>query len=251
MPEKLLGIETLAWRMESATTSPVMEPTEITPPLTILHQDEWMVAVDKPAGQLVIPSDRPQPEDEVTMKILRDQIGQQVHPIHRLDRPTSGVLLFGTDRDAARTLHTAFANHEVRKIYWAVISGRPANQEWTCREPIQKDETAEAKSAETAFRLITPLEHKLSLVEAVPKSGRFHQIRRHLSHLGHPIVGDYRYAGMARSDQLGALLGTGTRMLLQAKSLQLQHPVTGQALLIEAPLDPLIQGLYGKSESGK
>jgi tRNA pseudouridine65 synthase len=212
-------------------------------PLSILYRDECMIAVDKPAGQLVIPSTKPQADDEVTMKILRDQIGVHVHPIHRLDRPTSGVLLFSSSQDAARALHAAFANQEVRKLYWAVVSGRPVWQEWTCRESLTKDEAADAQSAETKFRVIEHLDHDLSLLEAEPKSGRFHQIRRHLVHLGHPIVGDYRYAGIERSDQLGALLGTGTRMLLQSISLQLRHPATGDELLIEAPVEALIQGL--------
>ncbi len=212
-------------------------------PLNILYRDEWIIAVDKPAGQMVIPSEKPQADDEVTMKILRDQIGIRVHPIHRLDRPTSGVLLFATQQEAARILHASFANQEVSKRYWAVVSGRPKLEKWTCREPLANDNTSEAKSAETTFRVIEHLDHDLTLIEAKPKSGRFHQIRRHLVHMCHPIVGDYRYAGIERSDQLGELLGTDTRMLLQSVSLELQHPKTGKILLIEAPIDPLIQGL--------
>ncbi len=220
-----------------------MEPPSAPAPLSVLYHDEWIIAVDKPAGQMVIPSEKPKADDEVTMKILRDQIGVRVHPIHRLDRPTSGVLLFSINRDAARTLHAAFANHEVCKIYRTVVSGRPAWETWTCRQPLANDDTSDAKSAETTFRVIEHLTHDLSLLEAQPKSGRFHQIRRHLAHLGYPIVGDYRYAGIEISDQLGVLLGTGTRMLLQAVSLQLRHPVTGKNLFIEAPIDPLIQAL--------
>ncbi|MDA7881539.1 pseudouridine synthase [Akkermansiaceae bacterium] len=199
--------------------------------------------MDKPAGQMVIPADHPQPGDEVTMKILRDQIGRQVHPIHRLDRPTSGVLLFATDRDVARELHFAFERHEVIKTYLAVIDGFPDLDEWTCREPLAKNDTSEAKPAETHFRILQKISSELTLVEALPKSGRFHQIRRHLAHEGFPIVGDYRYAGIERCDQLGQELKTGSRMLLQAKSLRFQHPVTSESLLIEAPLDRLIQQL--------
>ena len=213
------------------------------PPLTILYQDDCIVAVDKPAGQLVIPSDTPQPDDEITMKILRDQLEKQVHPIHRLDRPTSGVLLFATDQNVARALHSAFQQHEVQKIYWAVISGQPEVETWSCHEPLRKNDAAAAKPAETNFRLIEHLDHGLSLIEAEPKSGRFHQIRRHLAHQGYPIVGDYRYAGITQSDHLGSLLNTGTRMLLQSRSLRFQHPITGIELLVEATKEPLIQGL--------
>ncbi|MBR9760987.1 tRNA pseudouridine(65) synthase TruC [bacterium] len=199
--------------------------------------------MDKPAGQMVIPSDKPQPDDEVTMKILRDQIGQQVYPIHRLDRPTSGVLLFATDRDVARELHFAFERHEVHKAYLAVIDGFPDQDQWNCRQPLAKNATSEAKPAETHFRVLQKIPPELTLIEASPKSGRFHQIRRHLALEKLPIVGDYRYAKIERCDQLGAKYSIATRMLLQAKSLKLHHPVTREDLTIEAPLDPLIQKL--------
>jgi tRNA pseudouridine65 synthase len=209
--------------------------------LNILYQDDAIVAVDKPAGQMVIPSDSPQPDDEVTMKILRDQIGKRVHPIHRLDRPTSGVLIFSTDQDVARELHFAFEQHRIKKKYLAIIVGHPLRESWTCNEPIQKKEGAPLREAHTDFHLRQKLKNDLSLVEAIPRTGRFHQIRRHLLHLGHPIVGDYRYAGVERCNFLGEQLGTGTRMLLQAKSLCFKHPITGLEILIEAPLDPMIE----------
>ena len=174
-------------------------------------------------------------------EILRDQIGERVHLIHRLDRPTSGVVVFATDGDAARKLHRAFEAHDVQKIYWAVIDGHPGSDAWSCIEPIRKHETAPERPAETGFRVIEFLEHGLALVEARQKTGRFHQIRRHLLNVGHPIVGDYRYLGIERCDALGARLGTGSRMLLHAKSLQFQHPATGEPILIEAPGEPLIE----------
>lgn len=198
------------------------------------------MAVDKPAGQMVIPADEPKEGDEVTMKILRDQIGKRVHPIHRLDRPTSGVLIFATDPEVARALHLAFERHEVEKVYWAVIIGQPLANEWTCTAPIQKKEGEPHRDAHTDFRVLQKVKGGLTLVEAIPKTGRFHQIRRHLLHVGHPIVGDYRYAGVERCDYLGERLGTESRMLLQAKSLRLKHPVTDEELLIEAPVDEVM-----------
>lgn len=184
------------------------------------------------------------------MKILRDQIGQQVYVIHRLDRPTSGVLLFATDLEAARNLHAAFENREVAKVYWAVVDGIPADEQWLCQEPIRKEEGKIERAAATSFRLLQHLPGQLALVEAKPKTGRFHQIRRHLLHAGTPIVGDYRYAAIDRCDELGERLGTGSRMLLQARSLQFRHPVSGKDQLIEAPLDPLIQQLV-PDDSGR
>ena len=177
----------------------------------------------------------------MTMKILRDQIGQRVHLIHRLDRPTSGVLLFATEKSAAQRLNKAFEKREVAKLYWAVVNGTPDRDMWVCEEPIQKEEGAVIRSAETSFRILERLDGDLALIEARPKTGRFHQIRRHLLHAGHPIVGDYRYADEDHCDALGAELGTGTRMLLQAKSLRFIHPVTDADLLIEAPVDSAIE----------
>ncbi len=214
--------------------------------LEILYQDEWLVAIDKPAGHLVHPAREPQEGDLVAMKILRDQIGKRVYTIHRLDRPTSGVLLLGLEKKAAHKLHKALEYHDFNKSYWAVVQGKPKQDAWECYEPIQKEEDAPVREAHTSFRVLASHAHEplagekagdvLSLVEAVPYTGRFHQIRRHLLHAGMPIVGDYRYAGIERSDRLGKLLGTGTRMMLQAKSLSIEHPVTGESLTFTAPV---------------
>lgn len=215
-------------------------------PLTILYQDEWLVAVDKPAGHLVHPADNPQEDDQVTMKILRDQIGQLVYNIHRIDRPTTGVLLFGTDRDVARCLHRALEQHEVRKTYWAIVSGSAPDTPWECSDPLQKSDGAPYREAHTSFACLERTQahdlppecaQTLSLIQACPHTGRFHQIRRHLLQHKLPIVGDYRYAGIEQSNLLGSLLGTGTRMLLQSKSISFTHPVTGCETSIEAPVD--------------
>ncbi len=209
--------------------------------LQILYRDKWLIAVDKPAGQLVHPSSDPQPEDEVTMKILRDQIGEQVRVAHRLDRPTSGVLLFTLDTEVEKRMRDAFTDRKVEKTYWAIIDGCPENDRWTCEEPLRTNPEAKSKPAKTQFRLLQRLADRSSLIEACPITGRYHQIRKHLLSAGYPIVGDYRYAGIDRSDELGKQLGTGTRMLLQAKQLRLSHPITNKTLHIEAPTDPMIE----------
>jgi len=212
----------------------------VSAPLEILYQDEWLVAVDKPAGQLVHPADHPQEGDEVTMKILRDQIGARVYNVHRIDRPTTGVLLFSICQDAARALHRALERHEMRKTYRAVVLGHVEAEEWSCREPLQKEASAPFREAHTSFRKLATITHAigtLSLLEAIPHTGRFHQIRKHLLHAGIPIVGDYRYAGIETSNTAGEILGTGTRMLLQSRRLEFVHPVTGSNVQIEAPDD--------------
>ncbi len=213
--------------------------------LSILYADEFLVAIDKPAGMLVHPGREPEGPEWIAMKRLRDQLGQQVFPVHRLDRPTSGVLLFALDKQTAGLAQQAFELRNVRKTYHAIVCGI-APQEWICDTPLSKNSDEAMLPAKTAFeRLgIAPESSfssdpalSFSLLKAIPLTGRFHQIRRHLLEAGMPIVGDFRYAGQERSFALGEILGTGTRMLLHAKILELQHPRTGESLKIEAPFD--------------
>ncbi len=208
-------------------------------PLSILYHDDFLVAIDKPAGMIVHPGREPEGPEWIAMKRLRDQLGRQVFPAHRLDRPTSGVLLFALDKPTAALAQQAFEQRNVRKIYHAVVCGT-APEEWICETPLRTRPEDEPLAARTEFRRLDVASVSgltLSLLEAVPATGRFHQIRRHLLEAGFPIVGDFRYAGEDRSHELGAILGTGTRMLLQAKVLELPHPVTGAPLRIEAPAD--------------
>lgn len=215
-------------------------------PLSILFQDECLVAIDKPAGMLVHPGSGDDGPEWIAMKCLRDQLGQPVFPIHRLDRPTSGVLLFALDKKTAGIAQQAFETRAVTKIYHAVVCGIPPSQ-WTCETSLQSHPDDPFLPAKTAFERLSVTtvssvsevpELQLTLLKAHPVTGRFHQIRRHLLEAGFPIVGDFRYAGMERCFQLGEVLGIGTRMLLQSKSLELKHPHTGQALEIVAPGDP-------------
>lgn len=216
-------------------------------PLEILFQDESLVVIHKPAGHIVHPADKPQAGDLVTTKILRDQIGARVYNIHRIDRPTAGVLLFGIDREVSKSLHQNLAERWMKKVYWAAVEGKPELSAWSCKSPIQKDEDAPIRESHTDFQVLSTVEHRsgktISLIKAVPHTGRFHQIRRHLLDAGHPIIGDYRYAGIAASDANGKLLNTGTRMLLLAKSLTFEHPKTRETIHAETT-DPLIDQLF-------
>lgn len=214
-------------------------------PLTLLYEDDFLVAIDKPAGMLVHPSGELEGLEWIAMKRLRDQLEQPVFPIHRLDRPTSGVLLFALDKQTAGLAQQAFELRNVRKEYRAIVCG-VSPLAWVCETPLRKNPEDASLAAETRFeRLKTspesffPLDPtlSLSLLNAIPLTGRFHQIRRHLLEAGMPIVGDFRYAGQERSFALGEILGTGTRMLLQAKVLELRHPRSGEFLRIEAPED--------------
>lgn len=215
------------------------------PPLHVLYEDEFLVAIDKPAGMIVHPGREEEGPEWIAMKRLRDELGRQVFPAHRLDRPTSGVLLFALDKITAGLAQQAFERRMVTKAYHAIVCGI-APAEWVCDSPLRVNPEDEPQPAETSFVRLSVAPRStfsqdpklsLSLLKAHPATGRFHQIRRHLLEAGFPIVGDFRYAGMERSHALGEILGTGTRMLLQAKSLELDHPRTGEPLHIQAPAD--------------
>ncbi len=215
-------------------------------PLEILYQDEFLVVIDKPAGMIVHPGREPEGPEWIAMKRLRDQIGRRVYPVHRIDRPTTGVLLMALDKKTAGIAQQAFELRRVMKIYHAVVSG-VAPEAWTCEIPLQANADDPLLDARTSFeRLAISPEAcfsgdpslRLCLVKAIPDTGRYHQIRRHLQLAGLPIIGDFRYAGQETSFRHGEILGTGTRMLLQAKSLELPHPRTGEPLHIKAPMDP-------------
>ena len=228
-------------------------------PLRILYQDKFLVAIDKPAGMIVHPGGDPVDAEWIAMKRLRDQLGQRVFPAHRLDRPTSGVLLFALDKATAASAQQAFERRNVVKTYHAIVCGE-VPERWICEAPLAANLGDELLPAKTTFGRIAvtaagrfPDEPSLvlSLVKAIPETGRFHQIRRHLLEAGHPVVGDFRYAGMERSHALGEILGTGTRMLLQSKSLELQHPQTGDTLKIEAPMDAEFSKCFPDPGAGK
>lgn len=216
-----------------------MIATDFTEPLAILYRDDFLVAIDKPAGMMVHPAANSPDDEPSAMKRLRDQIGQRVFPVHRLDRPTSGVLLFALDKKSASIVQQAFERREVVKTYLAIVCGN-VPEKWICDSPLAADTDDRLLPARTSFERLASINAEpglvLSLVKAVPTTGRFHQIRRHLLEAGHPIVGDFRYAGMDRSFRLGEILGTGTRMFLHATTLKTIHPKSEAPLLIESQM---------------
>jgi tRNA pseudouridine65 synthase len=231
------------------------EPELITAPvLTILYQDEFLVAIDKPAGMLVHRSFLDRHETVFVMQTLRNQLGQHVFPVHRLDRPTSGVLLFALSADVARLLTEQLTEQHWRKFYLAVCRGfvkQAGILDYPLKEQLDKiaDKLAsQDKDKQEAITALWPLAQvelpiaigkypvaRYSLVALQPLTGRKHQLRRHLSHLRHPIVGDTTH-GEGKHNRLFAEHLNSHRLLLIAKRLELKHPVTGVDLVIEAPL---------------
>ena len=199
--------------------------------LHLLYQDPYIVAVDKPSGLLVHPTAEAT-DRNTCMSIVRDQIGQFVYPLHRLDRGTSGILLMGLDVESARLMHKAFAERNVAKTYVTIVRGWTEEQ-GVLNRPLRK-KLDKKESAITRFRTLArgklpfPVgrypEARYSLVEAMPVTGRRHQIRRHLSNADHPVVGDTVH-GDGKHNRLFRQLFNCYHVLLHAVQIEFKHPV--------------------------
>jgi tRNA pseudouridine65 synthase len=222
--------------------------------LPVIYRDEQLIAINKPAGLLVHRTVLDRHETRFAVQLLRDQIGQYVHPVHRLDRGTSGVLLFALDRDIGRALSAQFEAQQVAKTYLAIVRGHPAEagridhaltrqyDDYEFRNPAS---IAAAQDAITDYRrlAVTELAHRVdryptsryALVELSPLTGRRHQLRRHLKHLAHPIIGDATYGKGAHNRLFQQLFGCH-RLLLACLEMRLTHPVSGLPLELRAPL---------------
>lgn len=245
-------------------------PFELTAPLPIIYQDEYMVAVDKPSGMLVHRSFLDKHETVFVMQTLRDQIGQHVFPVHRLDRPTSGVLLFALSSEVAHLLCKQQEQQRWRKHYLAVVRGfMPGGGELDYPLKEQLDDIADKfsrddKAPQQAITRYHPLQHiqlpipvsrypsaRYSLVALQPLTGRKHQLRRHLAHLRYPIVGDTSH-GDGKHNTLFKQHFSCRRLLLVAKQLQLPHPLSGEPLRLVAGLNeltPCLANLAGRQMS--
>ena len=203
--------------------------------IDLLYVDPHIVVADKPSGILVHRGwDN---DDDVAMFRVRDRIGQQVHPIHRLDRGTSGALLFARTKEAAAALCKAFEEGRVEKTYFALVRGEPP-AEGVVDHPIPKTEDGPRVPARTRYRLLRRSSvDRCSLVEATPETGRLHQVRRHLRQLNHPLVGDVTYGSGAINRHYRATYNLH-RLALHARSLGFDHPETGERVRVYAPVPP-------------
>lgn len=214
-------------------------------PLTILYRDEHYIAIDKPPGLLVHRS--PISQDQVfALQMLRDQLGQRVYPVHRLDRATSGVLLFGLSPDAARALVRHFETRQVDKRYLAVARGW-LDDDGTIDHPVSdEDGTNVPQNARTHFTCLARAElpfavdrypsSRYSLLRVTPETGRRQQIRKRLKHVSHHLIGDTTH-GNGKHNRFFREHFDIHRMLLLAASLGFTHPFTGHDIHIQADLD--------------
>ncbi|MDJ0783545.1 MAG: pseudouridine synthase [Desulfosarcinaceae bacterium] len=221
-------------------------------PLEILYRDTALVAVVKPAGLLVHRSAEAPDARHYLLQSLRDQIGRRVYPLHRLDRPTSGVMLFALDAAAARQMADQFRQGRVAKRYLAVVRGYIAAA-GRIERPLKRLSARHRRrangnlpqNARTDYQCLAQIElpfavhpyatSRYSLVALTPRTGRRHQLRRHLKQIAHPVIGDTCYGKGAHNRLFRERLGV-TGLLLTAVSLAFDHPLNGARLLITAPL---------------
>ncbi|NGM61018.1 pseudouridylate synthase [Sphingobacterium sp. SGG-5] len=209
--------------------------------LDIRYQDDHLVAINKPHGLLVHRSSIAADTSTFALQLLRDQIGKPVYPAHRLDRKTSGVLLFSLDKETDAAMQGLFMQAQVQKAYWAIVRGYTDDQ-GSINYPLRK-ENGNLQEAVTSYRTLAKAEIDLplgqfatsrySLVKVEPLTGRMHQIRRHFAHIFHPIIGD-RPHGCNKQNKLWKETFDLDTMLLHAQSLSFAHPHTGQPLQITA-----------------
>jgi tRNA pseudouridine65 synthase len=209
--------------------------------LEIIYKDNYLVAVNKPHGLLVHRTKLAQDADVFALQLLRKRLGRRVYPCHRIDRKTSGVLLFALEKNTNRLMMEKFSSGQVRKKYLAIVRG------FTCEEglidyPIKSD-TGSEQQAQTKYCTIEKIEieepfgkfptSRYSLVEVIPLTGRMHQIRKHFAHIFHPIIGDRPY-GCNKQNRFFKERWNMTTMMLHAYSVEFFHPVNFSPILIEA-----------------
>ncbi|GAB5382047.1 MAG: tRNA pseudouridine(65) synthase TruC [Aliiglaciecola sp.] len=223
--------------------------------LEVIYQDEHVVAIHKPAGLLVHRSLIDKRETVFAMQMLRDQINQHVFPVHRLDRPTSGVLLFALSSDVARMLTEQLTLKHVSKTYYAIVRGYSPEQgqiDYALKEKLDKIADKKARQdkapqdALTDFQTLQSFElpfpvgryqsARYSLVKLMPKTGRKHQLRRHMAHIRHPIVGDTTH-GDGKQNQFVRLQYNFEGMALTCFEMALMHPVEKNPLILRSHFD--------------
>lgn len=215
-------------------------------PLEILFEDEYLIAINKPSGLLVHRTSIAADETVFALQLLRDQIGQHVSPVHRLDRPTSGVLLFSKKEEILPLLKVQFADRSVQKTYLAIVRGIPAEKSRIIDHPLTSERSNKLQEAQTHYRVLAEAEipfdttgryptSRYSLLELKPETGRTHQIRRHLAHLRHYILGDKKHGDNKQNQFFGKQFGM-ENLLLHARKLEFKHPVSQEAITVLATI---------------
>jgi tRNA pseudouridine65 synthase len=232
--------------------------------LDIIYQDKCLIAIHKPAGLLVHKSPIDKHETRYAMKILRDQIEQWVYPVHRLDKPTSGLLLFALNPEMAKQVGEAFEKREIHKEYHAIVRGFAEPEgliDHSLKEiavfkhmkaQVEKMAPKEAITGyQTKSRFELPFSDgrfptsRYSYLQLRPDTGRKHQLRRHMKHISHPIIGDVKY-GKGEHNRFFQEHFASHRLLLAATSMSLSHPETEETITLDCPLEDNFQQALNK-----
>jgi tRNA pseudouridine65 synthase len=226
------------------------ELVETARPIPVLYEDDQLVAVAKPSGMFVHRSAADRSATEFVVQTVRDQLNCFVYPVHRLDRPTSGVLLLAKSSEAAALYSAMFAERRVQKSYLALVRGHTPDNGKIDRPLVSDkgrgrpatDPHAVPQEAETHYRTLEKFEagfstgrHKTtrcSLVEASPRTGRYHQIRRHLNGISHPVIGDADHGDTKCNRAFQEYAGV-TRLMLAAIRIQFEHPIRKEQIVID------------------
>jgi len=231
-------------------------------PLQILYQDAYLVAINKPSGLLVHKSPIDKHETRFALQEVRELIGQYVYPVHRLDKPTSGVLLFALSKEVAQVLSNDFRENRVKKEYVAVVRGyveeqglidHPLKQMLDTKAEKIRGITKEEQEAQTYFETVAMVElsyavgryatARYSLVKLKPQTGRKHQLRRHMKHIHHHMIGDTKHGRGEHNKFFREKFGCH-RLLLHAHNIKFIHPITEKCMNIFANYDSTFEQLF-------
>jgi len=214
--------------------------------LEILFEDKDLIVINKPAGLLVHRTRQAFGEEENALSQLRDQIGSWVSPVHRLDRATSGILLFAKNEQVLPILKAKFMDREVHKFYLTIARGILQEKTGLINHPLQSERSKKLQEAQTKFKVLAETEipfnstgrsptSRYSLLEIELLTGRTHQIRRHLAHIRHYIIGDKKHGDNKQNIFFEKQFGL-QNLLLHAWKLEFQHPLTEEIISISCPI---------------
>ncbi len=231
-----------------------MPTTAVPTPIEVVYEDDVLLAVNKPAGLLVHRSAIAADERDFLLERLREQAGAALYLAHRLDRATSGIVLLAKSREIAGELGKQFMARSIEKNYLAVVRGWPDAAGTIDYALPDVRERSPRKPAVTTWRVLAtttvPIElgrypeQRYALIEAAPLTGRYRQIRKHMHHVSHHIVGDTSH-GRGDHNRLWRIHFGVHRLLLHAWRLRLEHPLARTRLLLEAPPDAVWQRVLG------
>ncbi|HEB53447.1 MAG TPA: pseudouridylate synthase [bacterium] len=206
------------------------------PQLRILHQEEAFVVVSKPSG-LLVHRDEHHPDADAALQLVRDQVGRFLYPFHRLDRATSGILMFGFSKDSAAALQKSLAAKDAHKDYIALLrhpgSNHTFGERWTCERPLHDDKEV-ARECRTDFEVLEAF-RRCALVRCRIFTGRYHQIRRHANHCGRHVIGDTTH-GKGRINAAFRERHGLHRLFLHLGHVAMAHPTTGERIEFDDPM---------------